>query len=394
MKSSVLFCLPLLWALNTSAQLDPAAPDASFVNPPAAFRPFFRYWVPDASVPPEGIAEDLELIKRAGAGGFELLGFYNYGNTASDPAFSVTDWTEYGWGTESWRNTTRAAFRATKDQGLRMDFALGPNQGSGVPAEPDAEGLMLDLVPFNVSVAIGESFNDTLPGWGSGKLVAASTALVIEQHAANISVTPGFQGPDYYNGTKQVLASQSLRDVSDAVGENGHLSITFPETETGIEYRLFAFYQKVSGYHEQVSPEKISQIPQSVPTSYVQNGSWVNDHFSVAGAQLIIDFWENQLLDDDLRQLVRDVGEYAWEDSMEFGTGVAVWWTPKVLQEFRSITGYDFTKYLPLLFSHVSETPGPLPSPDRFYTDESDEGQSYLNDYYSTVSGQLPRYEN
>jgi hypothetical protein len=27
-----------------------------------------------------------------------------------------------------------------------MDFALGPNQGQGVPAEPDNEGLQWDMV--------------------------------------------------------------------------------------------------------------------------------------------------------------------------------------------------------------------------------------------------------
>ena len=384
--------LPLLWATVALSQAGSAAVDASFANPPAEFRPFFRYWLPDASVSPDVIAEDVELIKRAGAGGFELLGYYNYGGTQADPAFSVTDWTKYGWGTESWKEIMRAAFRASKSQGLRMDFAPGPNQGSGVPAQPDDEGLMQNLVPFNVSIPIGGLFNDSLPGWGHGKLVSASTALVVEQRPANLSVTPGFQDPYYYNGTKNVLARRSLQDVSDAVSETGHLDIAFPTNETGVEYRLFAFYQKASGYREQVSPERIVQSPQSPVTSFVEYGSWVNDHFSVAGARIIIDFWENYLLDDDLRQLLREVGSNAWEDSIEFGTGVAVWWTPNMLQEFRSMIGYDFAKYLPLLLSHVSETPGPLPSPDQFFTDDLDQGQSYLNDYYATVRTDMLEY--
>lgn len=70
---------------------------------------------------------------------------------------------------------------------------------------------------------------------------------------------------------------------------------------------------------------------------------------------------------------------------MEFRTGVAVWWTTNMLREFRSIMGYYFNKYLPLLYSHVSETPGPLPLPDQLYTDDDDLGQSYLDDYFTTV---------
>ncbi|KAI7084709.1 hypothetical protein KC356_g6490 [Hortaea werneckii] len=385
MKLFATGCLPLM--LASAAPCKPEVFDigANFANPPASVRPFFRYWVPDATVSDDVIDKDVEAIKRAGAGGFELLGFYNYGGTQSEPAFSVTDWAKYGWGTEAWRNTTRAALRSSKEHGLLMDYALGPNQGSGVPAHEDAEGLMLDLVPFNATVPLGGSFNDTLPGWGSGKFVSASIALVLESRVANWSATPGFENTFYYNGTRQVLASDSLEDVSSAVSEDGHVDLTFPSSDTGLEFRLFAFYQKRSGYREQVSPEKIVQIPQSPVDSYVQNGSWVNDHFSEAGANLLIGFWEDSFLDLDLRGLVREVGQYAWEDSMEFGTGVAVWWTPKMLEQFRSIIGYDFTKYLPLLYSHVSQTPGPLPSPDRFFTDDEDEGMSYLNDYYKTV---------
>ena len=121
----------------------------------------------------------------------------------------------------------------------------------------------LDLVPFNATVPLGGSFNDTLPGWGSGKFVSASIALVLESRLANWSATPGFENTFYYNGTRQVLASDSLEDVSSAVSGDGHLDLNFPSSDTGIEFRLFAFYQKRSGYREQVSPEKIVQIPQS-----------------------------------------------------------------------------------------------------------------------------------
>ncbi|PIA92107.1 hypothetical protein CB0940_09204 [Cercospora beticola] len=382
----ILVSLSMLPALALGCTVQPESVYDSFLNPPLAFRPFFRYWVPDATASPEVIAKDIALLKEVGAGGLEPIGFYNYGGTQSDPATSRADWSKFGWGTEAWINTTRTAFQAAKDHGLLMDFALGPNQGSGVPAEPETEGLQYDLVPFNVWIPLGGSFSGKLPGWGSGKLVAASTALVLEQQPVNISTNPDFLGTVYTNGTRHILETRSLKDVSDAVAQDGSLNIEFPHNETGIEHRLFAFYEKFSGYREQISPERIVQVPQTPVGSYIQNGSWVNDHFSVAGAQLLIDFWENTMLDDDLRQLLRDVGNLAWEDSMEFGAGVAVWWTPNMLQAFQSLIGYDFTKFLPLIFSHVSQDPGPLPSPDQFFTSDDDEGQHYLHDYWTTLT--------
>lgn len=106
--------------------------------------------------------------------------YYLYGNYPSVIAEGgpiPTDWTLYGWGTEAWKNLTDAALRAAKKLGMVMDFALGPNQGAGVPAHPDDEGVMWELWPFNVSVPIGGSFNTVLPGWGTGELVSGHSEL-------------------------------------------------------------------------------------------------------------------------------------------------------------------------------------------------------------------------
>jgi len=64
----------------------------------------------------------------------------------------------------------------------------------------------------------------------------------------------------------------------------------------------------------------------------------------------------------------------------------ALRWTPQLLTTFLSERGYDLTKYLPLIYQHNTEQPGPLASPDHYYTDEDDQGQSHINDYWQTVS--------
>ena len=58
----------------------------------------------------------------------------------------ATDWDIYGYATPTYRDVLRAALKAHKDLGLRMDFAMGPQSGQGVPAEPDEPGLAYNLV--------------------------------------------------------------------------------------------------------------------------------------------------------------------------------------------------------------------------------------------------------
>lgn len=64
-----------------------------------------RYWVPDASVNLSEVANDFALIKQAGLGGMELLGYYLYGNYPSvvqEGGPVPVDWTKYGWASDAW----------------------------------------------------------------------------------------------------------------------------------------------------------------------------------------------------------------------------------------------------------------------------------------------------
>jgi hypothetical protein len=45
-----------------------------------------------------------------------------------------------------------------QEEGLVVDMALGPNQGAGVPAPFDSDGLLWDLNFFDVSVLLEEVF--------------------------------------------------------------------------------------------------------------------------------------------------------------------------------------------------------------------------------------------
>jgi len=248
---------------------------------------------------------------------------------------------------------------------------------------------MWDLWPFNVSVPIGGSFNGTLPGWNSvigGEFVAATTGLVASRTPETFYALPAWEGPIFYNGSELTLVASSLKDVTAQVDADGHLSLQFPSNAEGLEYQVFAFYQNQTNYHEQAPPGYVNaSVSQSPVTSFRENGSWVVDHFSLLGAQLVIDFWEDYLLGNGSRELIQQVGNYAWEDSQEFGAGTLVWWTPQLLDAFRNSRGYDLTKYLPLIYQYNAEAPAPLASPDRYYTNEGDKGQAHINDYWQTV---------
>lgn len=142
------------WAYDTNEQVGADLSYGAFQAPSVHVRPRFRDWIPDASVSLEEVTADVAHMKSVGMGGLELLRYHLYGNYPFATSIP-TDWTLYGWGTDAWKKLQVAVFQAVKDNGMIFDFALGPNQGAGVPADENDPGVMWDLWPFNVSAPIG-----------------------------------------------------------------------------------------------------------------------------------------------------------------------------------------------------------------------------------------------
>jgi hypothetical protein len=262
-----------------------------------------------------------------------------------------------------------------------MDFAMGPNQGTGVPAHIDSDGLMWDIAAFNVSVSVGGSFNGILPGWGTGTLEAAITGLETKSEIAT-STVPGLPGDYPSSRTQKTLSAKNLQDVTGQVDKNGHLQVQFDCADDGLNYTIFAIYRIHSDYRAQDGPGDVggSQTP---PQTLAQNGSWAVDHFSELGAETTTSFWEQYILQNGTRELLMEVGNYGWEDSVEIDANV--YWTKNMPQLFQEDHGYSVTKWLPILFhrnGHAKSSNLPV----WWITDEPDSGDSHIADYRQTVS--------
>jgi hypothetical protein len=331
----------------------------------------------------------VKTAKDVGCGGLELLGYYLYGGPPSNGAgrgtYAPVDWAKYGFGGGTWHTVFKAFAQAHKDNGLLMDFAMGPNQGTGVPAPIDSEGLMWDISAFNVTVPTRGSFDGVLPGWGTGTLQAAVVGTVLR--SLNIKTTDpagGLTGDQALARTQYTLSADSLTDVTDQVDQRGHLRYNFanpPSNVTGDNHIIFAIYLYHSRYRAQQGPQEIKG-PQSKPTSYINNGSFAVDHFSALGARVMTQFWEEHILNNGTKELLQDVGGYGWEDSVEIEANV--YWTKNLSAVFKDLNKYEVNKWLPILFhrngKYKQSNPGKW-----WVTDELDQGNSHIADYRATV---------
>ncbi|RDW76315.1 uncharacterized protein DSM5745_06307 [Aspergillus mulundensis] len=381
--------LMLLLLLHTLVVLGLAFPVPSqsspllgtFETPSVHTRPRFRYWLPDAGVDKETVAANIKESGARGAGGVEFVPFYNYGGELDGPA-PQADWVTNGFGTPAFREVFRTALQAHKDAGLLMDFALGPNQGQGVPASVDDDGLQWDLVPYSIEIDTNGTFQGQIPGWGDGELIACVSARVLSQ--TNVSLpeinSPFLSGQDGY--LRVVLDHESLTDITNQVSRDGQLSVTFPTYTDAVGHRVFAYYQKRTLHKNLV-------FENNATATIWDNGSYAVDHYSARGAQTVIHFWEEHILIDGIKELVKEVGHYAWEDSMELTSNTS--WTPSLPKKFEDKLGYSLHRYLPVLnfgtlwpnnnVNIQQFRPGAIQS----ILNTPDAGASYINDFRSVL---------
>lgn len=182
-----------------------------------------------------------------------------------------------------------------------------------------------------------------------------------------------------------MLRNASLTDHTDKVRHDGIVELRFDTKSTR---HLFAYYQ----YQDLA---KNLDIETNTTESIFDNGSYIVDHFSTRGAQTTIDFWEKHILNDsETRQLLSEVGKYAWEDSIEIESKIS--WTPSLPEKFQQVAGYDIRKYLPLI-QFGNNNPGVQPSYPgdiQCVLDTQDAGQGVVNDYREALAQGYQEYLN
>ncbi|KAI1314034.1 hypothetical protein F5Y03DRAFT_402279 [Xylaria venustula] len=355
----------------------------SFADPASIVRPRFRYTLPDAGVDPEIVVADIAGAASVGAGGIELLPFYEYGGSFG-PMPVGANWSTYNFGTPPFRNLFSAALTAHEQLGLVMDFALGPNQGQGVPAEADNPGLQWNLLFFSAAVPSDGKFSGTVPGWDTGTLVSLVSASILSNKTLDyeVVVTDGLNATFTYD--QYILASDSVSDETGKVTSNGTVQLSFEPTN-GQNYCLFASYEILSG-------KKNLEFASTIDNSIFDQGSYVVDHFDEKGAEVVIQFWDEYILDDRVREQLKKVGHYGWEDSPEFATNTT--WSRSIPSRFECLFGYSILPYLPLLafqqqgFSAEAISPGPF----QCLLDTDTQGIEHINAYRATLTAGYQEY--
>lgn len=279
----------------------------------------FRWWWPNGLVDPREVEREVDQVADAGFGVLEIADVTHSLNARG----IEMDLRRHGWGTPAWVAGVKAALARGDQRKVRIDITVGPSWPAAVSTiTPDDDAACTELAHGRADVAAGASYDGVVPepvvapAEGSTKrdLVAVSAFRVTAQTTALTTLDPA-----------------SYVDLSGSVS-NGRLTWTAPADGAWV---LLSYWRRGSAQEPEAGPH-------TDPPSYVV------DHFSDAGSQAVVDLWEDDVLDAEMRRLLAKAGGYLFEDSLEIETEATIW-TPLMLQEFRQRAGYELLPVLPVV---------------------------------------------
>lgn len=133
--------------------------------------------------------------------------------------------------------------------------------------------------------------------------MAAVSAIVVSRTNVSYNVT-GILGVTKVTYEDVILQNGSLIDITSMISETGKLLLKAPSNlPHGYDQELFFFYQKLS-HNQNV------HFASNTTATIWDNGSYVVDHFSAQGARIVQAFWEEYILTDNVKFLLREAGNY------------------------------------------------------------------------------------
>ncbi|MCD2443617.1 hypothetical protein LQ757_15160 [Agromyces sp. SYSU K20354] len=292
---------------------------AGFTAPGSQFAPKFRWWWPNGQVDIAEIVREVDQVADAGFGGLEIADVHH-----SVPS-GLLDVDRFPWGGERWCEAVEAALARANERDIRLDLTLGPSWPAAVPTiTPQSEAALTELVHGVVELAPGTTHAGQVPEPAIAAEHGVTETLLLSVQAFEIVTKPA-------KGNIVLKRSSRIDLTADVV--DGAVEWTAPSG--GGTWALFAFWRRGSGQLAEGGAH-------TNPTAYVV------DHFSAAGAQAVIDFWENEIISPRMSSLLAEAGGAFFEDSLEIETEATIW-TRLLPEAFRARHGYDLIPYLPVV---------------------------------------------
>ncbi|MBQ7372739.1 MAG: hypothetical protein IJW67_12835 [Blautia sp.] len=333
----------------------------AYAEPEMQYRPYARWWLAEGSHTDETLIESIHELYDAGYGGVEFV-------TLDESRFLDNE--TYAWGSPEWIHDIKVIIEECQKLGMSVSMTSGTHWATAnlVSILPDEEAASQELGYVTVKLEGSDGTKASYKGYLPKCSLPANTTVqtLVKALAAKITER-GSEGQTMVNITPSRIDLSSVIDITDQVklsGDGSAYALNFTAPEEG-DYDLFLFYQYGTG--EAYSP--------AISKSYTIN------YLSTQGANALIDYWDSEVLTDEVQELIDQIDECdLYMDSLELSvhgqntTGLL--WCADMLEQFENRNTYSIAALLPLLI----KTGGTFGAKNEYFYEPADEkDQAFAN---------------
>lgn len=315
-----------------------------YAQPEMKYRPYARWWLAEGSHTDETLKESVQELYDDGYGGIEFV-------TLDESQYLDNE--TYAWGSPEWIHDTKVIIEECNRLGMSVSMTSGTHWSTAnlVSITPDEEAASQELGYTVLSVTGSADESGTNDSESTGGKTTYDGYLPYCKLPANVTkqtlvkviaakVTERGSAPEEKNVVPSKIDISSLKDVTDMASDDngdGIYGIHFTAEDDG-DYDLFAFYQYGTGesYKPAISP------------------SYTINYLDQEGANALIDYWNSNVLTDDVQELINGIDECdMYMDSLELSTHgtntTGQLWCKDMEEQFEKRQGYSMEEMLPLL---------------------------------------------
>lgn len=284
-----------------------------FSNPPAEAKPFVRWWWNGSRVVADEIRREIEIMQKAGIGGFEI-------NTVSQPGNSqnIQGIPELEWLSPGWCEMVRVAASEARKRGMIADIIVG----SGWPF--GAEFLKPDQMLQKME---SQAFDIDGPGKRSWPVLEFINKVQMVDDGYEWSNAPPRELLGVFMAPEEPASISECRDLTGSISKEGVLSVDIPDGKHKLHVTICqrGFIEVILGSPGACGP--------------------VLDHYKAEALELYLKRMSdalNPVFDGKMGNGIRA----AFCDSIELSQAN---WTDDMVQEFSKRRGYDLRPWLPFV---------------------------------------------
>lgn len=302
-----------------------------------------RYWLPSGypAANEDLLAEIDREIKELADAGYTMVEVANVYEGMAETEYQALEQGDgnesYLFGSSYWKETLRQILKSAKAYGVTVDITMGPHwPAASDEIDLNSDAVMKEAVYSVTELKAQDSYTELQHNY-AGISENDSEMHLLGVYAAQykgteeMSKTVGF-GDNASTVTWLQYALNDSTMVKLQADENGNYDFTAPDDN----YVVIEIYEHSTGatigYSTYNNPD----------TGYT---GYCLDMYNSAGAQEFIRYFEKYCIDDEIVELMKEVGGNFFEDNFSY-TAENIW-TSTLPETFKENCGYDMMDVLP-----------------------------------------------